>query len=88
MSLDAPKVIPMTTLGYHDNGGAFLKKANRSASPSQKLTSPSLRLEIESSRQAHRNLTASSLKFIKAHCKLTEGSLGLHEVRCPVFSPL
>ena len=58
MSLDAPKVIPMTTLGYHDNGGTFLKKANRSASPSQKLTSPSLPLSLK----VHDKLTATSLQ--------------------------
>ena len=63
MSLDAPRVIPITTLGYLDNGSTFLEEANWSASPSEMFTSPSLHLQPESSLQPRYKLTASSLGF-------------------------
>ena len=59
MFLNAPKVTFMTTLGYLGNGGAFLEKANWSASPSEMFTSPSLHYWTKSSPQAQSKLTAS-----------------------------
>ena len=75
MSLDAPKVIPTTALGYFDNGGTFLEEANWSASPSEMFTSLSLHLRTESSLQAHCKLAAS---LFGVHRKLTSSSLKAH----------
>ena len=62
-SLDAPRVIRITTSGYLDNGDTFFEKATPPASPSKMLTSPSLHLQTESSRQAPCKLTTSSMGF-------------------------
>ena len=71
MSLDAPKVIPVTTLGYCDIGGTFSEKANWSALPPEMFTSPSLHLRAESSLQAH-------CKLIGVHRKVAASSLKAH----------
>ena len=54
MSLEAPKVIPMTTLGYLENGGTFLDKALR-------LPKCSLHLHFTFGLKVHCKLTASPL---------------------------